>query len=88
MDVNSLNQESKERLKGVIRELNDSMTRVSAEKDLQKESIDKICEDLSLDKKIVRRMAKVYYKSNFNQEVEQDKAFEDFYSIVVGTSIV
>lgn len=83
MNVNSLSQNDKERLKNAIKEMNDSMTRAAAESDLQKEIITKICDELGVDKKIVRRMAKVYFKANFNAEVEENRTFEDFYSVVI-----
>lgn len=86
VSVNSLSQLDKDKLKGSIKELNDSMIRVAAEKDLQKEILQKICEDLGLDKKLVRRMAKVYYRANFNDEMEENKTFEDFYTIVMNIS--
>jgi len=81
--VNSLSPEDKKKLRGAINELNDSMTRVAAERDLQKETINKVFEDLGVDKKIVRRMAKAYYKANFNEEIEENKNFEEMYGVVM-----
>ena len=86
MSVNSLSQNDKDKLKGVIRELNDSMTRVSSEKEFQKEAIQKICEDLGLDNKLIRRMAKTFFRANFNDEMEENKTFEDFYTIIINSS--
>jgi hypothetical protein len=83
MNVNSLSQIDKDRLRNAIREMNDSMTRAAAESDLLKDILSKICDDLGVDKKIVRRMAKVYFKANFNAEVEDNRTFEDFYSVVI-----
>ena len=83
VSVNSLSQIDKDKLKGTIKELNDSMTRVAAEKEFQKEAITKICDELGLDKKLVRRMAKVYFRANFNDEMEENKTFEDFYTIIL-----
>lgn len=82
-NVNSLTEEQKKQLKRVIQDLNDSMTRVAAERDLQKEGIEEVAEKLGLDKKLVRRLAKTYYKANFNQESEENKMFEEFYSMVL-----
>jgi hypothetical protein len=56
---------------------------VAAERDLQKETINKVFEDLGVDKKIVRRMAKAYYKANFNEEIEENKNFEEMYGVVM-----
>lgn len=83
--VNSLSPEDKKKLRGAINELNDSMTRAAAERDLQKETINKAFEDLGVDKKIIRRMAKAYYKANYNEEVEENKNFEEMYDVVMKT---
>jgi DNA-directed RNA polymerase subunit N (RpoN/RPB10) len=83
--VNSLSTEDKKKLRGAINELNDSMTRTAAERDLQKETINKVFEDLGVDKKVVRRMAKAYYKANFNEEIEENKNFEEMYDVVMKT---
>jgi lysyl-tRNA synthetase class I len=84
--VNSLNENDRNRLKNAIREMNDSMTRVAAERDLQKETIKTLHDELGLDKKIVRRMARTYYNANFNSEVEDNKSFEEFYSVIINGS--
>ena len=83
--VNSLSTEDKKKLRGAINELNDSMTRTAAERDLQKETINEGFEELGVDKKVVRRMAKAYYKANFNEEIEENKNFEEMYDVVMKT---
>jgi len=85
--VNSLNENDRNRLKNAIREMNDSMTRVAAERDLQKETIRTLHDELGLDKKMVRRMARTYYNANFNSEVEDNKSFEEFYSTIINGSV-
>lgn len=86
MNVNSLSSQQKDELKKAIYELNDSMTRAAAERELQKEAIDSVSEKLGLDKKLIRRLAKTYFKANFNQESEENKTFEEFYSIIISKS--
>jgi hypothetical protein len=83
VSVESLTGEEKKRLRGVVLELNDSLTRIAAEQELQKETIGEICEKLNLDKKIVRKMARTYFKSNYNEEIEANQSFEEFYSKIV-----
>lgn len=85
MNVNSLTSEQKQQLKKAIQELNDSMTRAAAERELQKEGIGDISQKLGLDKKLVRRLAKTYFKANFNQESEENKMFEEFYAVVISS---
>jgi len=80
---NSLSNEDKKKLKNVIYALNDSMTRVAAERDLQKEAISEIFDELGIDKKIVRKMAKAYFMANYNSVVEEEKNFQDFYDAII-----
>jgi ABC-type microcin C transport system permease subunit YejB len=79
VSINSLTTEDRSKLKSAISEINDSMVRAASEKDVQKEFVDKVSEDLGIDKKLVKRLAKAYYKSNFNNEVQDFEKFEEFY---------
>lgn len=83
VSINSLSVEEKKKLKNTILELNDSMTRMAAERELQKQAIDEIFDQLGVEKKIVRRMAKVYYKANYSTETEEENMFRDFYEGVI-----
>lgn len=87
-NVNSLSDTDKKKLKDIIQEMNNSLTRVAAERELQKEMLTKAAEELGLDKKLVRRMSKVYFKSNFSEEVESDNAFQDFYEMIINKGTV
>lgn len=81
--VEALSPEDKKTLRKAIMELNDSMTRVGAERDLQKEIINETFDKLGVDKRMVRRLAKVYYKANYNDEIEENNQFETFYDEVL-----
>ena len=83
VSINSLGTAERKRLKDAIFEMNDSLVRAGAERDIQKEILEKVETDLNVDKKIIRRMAKTYYKSTFNKDVESDKLFESFYDVVI-----
>jgi hypothetical protein len=83
VSINSLTETQKAELKNAIRELNDSMTRVASERDFQKETLNTISDKTGVDKKIVRRMAKVYFKSNYSEEQEENRQFEEFYDGVM-----
>tara|TARA_R110000868_G_scaffold124490_12_gene329184 strand:+ start:7794 stop:8042 length:249 start_codon:yes stop_codon:yes gene_type:complete len=77
--MSNLTTQNKDKLRKSITEIADSLTRIAAERDLQKEIIKKVSEELTIDKKIIRRMAKVYFNANFVQEVELDDEFEETY---------
>jgi DNA-directed RNA polymerase subunit N (RpoN/RPB10) len=83
VNISSLNETERKRLKKAIMEMNDSMTRAAAERELQKETINTLFDELGVDKKLVRRMAKAYYKANFGDEVEENRAFEESYDLII-----
>lgn len=82
-NVNALSVEDRKKLKGFVQELNDSLTRAAAERELQKEIVIKASEELGLDKKLVSKMGKVYFRANFNDEIESHNMFEEFYSTII-----
>ena len=87
VNISSLNETERKKLKKAIMELNDSMTRVASERDLQKEIISNLNDELGVDKKLIRRMAKVYFKANFGEEVEENKAFEESYDLIIKNTV-
>ena len=83
MNIEALTAEDKKILRKAIIELNDSMTRAGAERELQKEILNETNGKLGVDKRLIRRMAKAYFKANFNDEVEENNTFESFYDEVM-----
>lgn len=62
--------------------INDSMTRVAAERDLIKDTVAKISTETGIEKKLFRRMAKCHFKASFDMDVTEDKDFESLYETV------
>ena len=83
VSVNSLSIEDRKYLKGVVEELNDSLLRIDAEKDLQKEAITNAADKLNVDPKIIKEMGVTHHKANFNKKAEARSEFEEFYTIVM-----
>ena len=81
--VQGLTEEERKVFRKAIMELNDSMTRVGAERELQKETINELSGKLDIDKKLIRRMARTYFKANFNSEIQENTDFEEFYTTVM-----
>lgn len=82
--VNQLsNPADREKLLGVLRECSASMTRIEGEKDYIKESVNNICKNLQLPKRLVNRMVKVYHKQNYDEEVAVHEQFETLYESIV-----
>lgn len=84
MSINSIsNPADREKLLKVIRDCSDSLTRIAAERDLIKESVKEISKQLELPKPLVRKMVKVYFKQNYDEEVAVQDQFETLYETVV-----
>ena len=83
VSINALTESQKTELKNAIREMNDSMTRAAAERDFQKETLNSISDKTGVNKKIIRRMAKAYFRSNYAEEQEDNRQFEEFYDGVM-----
>ena len=80
--IMNLTPNDKLKLEGALKDMSTSMTRVEAERDLQKNVIGDICEELNLNKKVFRKLAKVYHKQNFDDEVNTHHEFEKLYETV------
>ena len=75
------------RIKGFCQEISDSMLRISAERDLQKEAIVSIVDEFDLtkeEKKIVKKMATTFYRSNFHTLKVDNEQFEIAYETLFG----
>jgi hypothetical protein len=76
-------EQDKHELRGVLQEISNSMTRMAAEKDYIKESISAACEKYQLNKKFLRKMAKVYHQNNFVDEVSDMEEFQKLYETII-----
>ena len=74
------------KIKKMLGEVSDSMTRIAAERDLIKETIKEMSQQFNLSKRTLNRMAKVYHKQNFTREQEEHSEFEDLYTSIVQTN--
>lgn len=83
VSINGLSEADKKRVKDAVLEMNDSMTRIAAERDLQKDTLLRMEDQLGIDKKMLRRMARVYFKSNYAQEQDENRNFEEMYDGVM-----
>lgn len=83
MNANALSTEQRKKIFKTIQALEDSFTRVAAEKELQREAIQDLYDEVGIDKRLIRKLARTYFNSNFSQESEEYSTFEDFYRLIV-----
>jgi hypothetical protein len=67
-------------LSGFITELANSMTRVDAEKDLQKDILGRAQEELGLKKTLVNKLANIYHNQTIDRVVAEREELEDLYN--------
>jgi uncharacterized protein YukE len=73
----------RDKIKKLLAEISGSMTRMEAERDLVRETIKDMSKQFNLPVKTLNRMAKVYHKQNYNQEVAEHEEFEELYETIV-----
>lgn len=72
----------REKLLSAIKEMSNSMTRVDAEKDFQKDVIDKVNDELGLEKKYVRKLAGIYHRQNFTTVQQEQEELQELYEAI------
>jgi methyl-accepting chemotaxis protein len=70
-------------IQNALREMSDSMTRVSAEKDLQKDIAQKILDEIGVPKREFNKLAKIYHASNLMEEAARNEEFMEFAEAVM-----
>ena len=83
ISIDQLSAEAKAQVKAAVLTIADSMTRVEAERDVMKTTVDDLSDELGIDKRLVRKIAKVYFKNNYAAEKESFASFEEFYDGVM-----
>jgi hypothetical protein len=75
----TLDEKQLKELKGAIQEVNNYFLEIEHRQKLVKEIIDLASDNSKIPKKIIAKMAKVYYKQSFQEEVAQHKEFESLF---------
>ena len=75
---------ARNKIKKVLDELSNSMTRIAGERDYIKEAVNEICEEYEMSKKTFRKLAKTYHKQNYSLEVAEHEEFELMYEQLTG----
>jgi hypothetical protein len=70
-------------IQNALREMSDSMTRIAAEKDLQKEIAETILEKVNVPKKDFNKLARIFHASNLMEEAARNEEFMEFAEAVM-----
>ena len=78
------NPKDKERLTNAVKEMSNSMTRIDAERDLQKDIVDKVYDETGVDKKYIKKLAAIYHRQTFAQVQTEREELEGLYEELFG----
>jgi hypothetical protein len=79
------NPADRKKIEQALQEISNSLTRSEAERDLVRDIIKTTCDQFELDKKIFRRMARVYHRRNYSEEVAEHEQFETLYETITAS---
>ena len=79
--------EDRKKILNALNEGSDSLTRISAERELIKEIIDNVSEEFDLPKKYVRKMINVHYKSNLKAVNAENEELVELYTTITGIEL-
>lgn len=74
----TITQEDRQKVQGALREMSDSMTRVAAEKDLQKDIAQRMLDEVGVNKAAFNKLARIYHASNLMEEAAKNEEFMEF----------
>lgn len=80
------NPADRKKIKDALTEISNSMTRIESERDLIKDIKADLSEEFGeqLTKKQIARMARVFHKQSFQEEVASHEEFESLYEEITG----
>lgn len=70
-------------LKNALREYSDVMTMMESQKEVAKDIVNRLYDELKIPKKIIRKMAVVYHKKNFSEVTVENQEFELLYEGII-----
>ncbi len=76
-------EEDRKKMKDVLTEISNSMIRIKSEREFIKEAIEEAAEKFEMNKKILRKMAKVYHNNSFTDEIMEMEEFQTLYESIV-----
>jgi len=78
----TLNETQLKALKGAIDEINVAFQQIEFQNNAIKDIVDATYDSLGVSKKLIKRMAKVYYKQTIQSEIDEFKDFEALFEAI------
>lgn len=79
------NPADKLKIKKMMGEISNSYTRIEAERDLIKDTIDALSKEYEMEKKQLRKMSRTFHKQNYSTVEAEQEEFTFLYESIMGT---
>lgn len=79
----TITDKDRQKIQGALKEMSDSMYRVSAEKDLQKDITQRMLDELNVPKRDFNKLARIFHASNLVEEAQRNEEFMEFAEAVL-----
>jgi hypothetical protein len=76
----------REQLKAMIAEMTHCLSRIDGEREQMKEIASAAAETFGLEKKMINKVARTMYKSNYASLQQENEEFEQLYESITGQS--
>lgn len=74
--------QQKAAIKGCLQEVSNSFTRIEAERDNIKSIVQRMADEFEMNKRISRKLARIYHKRNIEEERAEQQEISDTYDEV------
>lgn len=88
ISIDSLDTEGKQRIRDAIKMFSDSLARMDSEREYQKNLLDDLSDKYGVDTKLIKKIAKVHHKSNFQDVVHENEEFHTSFETVFGHPVI
>lgn len=75
--------EDRKKIREMLQEVSNSMTRIAGEKDYIREAIKEFSKEYEIPKRTLNKMAKIYHKQSYNLEQQEFEEFETLYETIL-----
>lgn len=82
---NEVDVDVEQAVKDFCKEMSDSMLRVEAEKDFQKDAINNLHEKTKIEKGVLKFCARTFHKQDFEEKQERITEEQQFYENIFGS---
>lgn len=75
--------EDRKKIREMLQEVSNSMTRIAGEKDYIREALKEFSKQYEIPKRTLNKMAKIYHKQSYNLEQQEFEEFETLYETIL-----